>query len=378
MRLPKSRLIAAAAVTGTACALAASGLALAGSPPAWSKHNPAVPGVHTNTTPALSQVDVSGLNGTFLAWKGEFDNAVQYKIRLRGHWYPEGAVPGAHTNTSPTAALYATIGGKEAVLVAWKTIGKGGLSSIDYSDGVVTTTSGKISWTKRATLPGGTLSETSASPAVLVPQNAVNPRVIVAYRGPGNHVRIEIGTQTSFGRTFSWGTKKVRSAWISGASWALTSEQPALAEIIKPTTQDGTIYVFWTQLIGKGPDKQIDYATTTDIKNVGLDGNASLTWSAGTPVPNISVKGGFAQTTGSPAVASASVFGYGPLLLAYKGPYGFNIRYQTLSDAGVWSDPNGYVTGSNSTTGLGPALEHGTLANVSRTSAQIFLHQYTG
>jgi hypothetical protein len=87
---------------------------------------------------------------------------------------------------------------------------------------------------------------------------------------------------------------------------------------------------------------------------------------------------GLAQTTGSPAVASADIHGDGPLLLAYKGPGGFNIRYQTFT-AGAsvpWSQPHQFVGGNNNTTALGPALVHGTLANVSRTDARIFLHQY--
>jgi hypothetical protein len=362
-------MLAVAAAAGTVCALVAAGAALAAPASPWSKSNPAVPGAFTNTTPALSQIQVNGRLGTFLAWKGQFDNKVQYKYRLNGTWHATKVIPGAFTNTSPSAALFATKLGKQAVLVAWKSIGKnGGLSAIKYSDGVVAG-NGTISWTKPNVLPGGRFSETSASPALLFPANATHPRVILAYRGPLSHVRIEIGTEVgTTGRGFSWGTKKVKSAWVSGTRAGETSAQPALAEILG-ASGNGTVYVFWK---GNRAIAPIHYATTSDLMGHGLDGNASLTWSA----PS-TVKDGksIAQTTGSPAVASADIHGDGPLLLAYKGRGGFNIRYQTFA-ASVWS-AHQFVGGDNNTTALGPALVHGTLANVSRTDARIFLHHYS-
>jgi hypothetical protein len=365
----KTRL-AVAAAAGAVCALAAVGAAMAAPTSPWSKSNPAVPDAFTNTTPALSQIQVNGQLGTFLAWKGEFDNKVQYKYRLNGTWHATEVIPGAFTNTSPSAALFATTLGKQAVLVAWKTIGKnGGLSTIKYSDGVVAN-DGNISWSKPHVLPGGEYSETSASPALLFPANATHPRVILAYRGPFDHVRIEIGTEVgTAGRSFTWGAKKVKSNWVSGTTAGETSAQPALAEILG-TGGNGTVYVFWK---GLGAVAPIYYATTTDLAGSGLDGNATLTWSAPTTVPDGT---GIAQTTGSPAVASADIHGDGPLLLAYKGDAGFNIRYQTFNGT-VWS-AHLFVGGNNNTTALGPALVHGTLANVSRTDARIFLHHYTG
>lgn len=364
----KSRL-AVAAAAGTVCALIAAGAAAAAPTPPWSKHNPAVPGAFTNTTPALSEIQVRGEIGTFLAWKGQFNNKVQYKYRLNGKWHATHVIPGAFTNTSPTAALFATKLGKQAVLVAWKALGNGGLSVIKYSDGVVAN-NGSISWTKPHVLPGGEFSETSASPALLFPANATHPRVILAYRGPFDHVRIAIGTEIgTAGRGFTWGTRKVKSAFISGSSSAETNAQPALAEILDPATGNGTVYVFWK---GEGGAAPIRYATTPDKANSGLNGNATLHWTLSpAPVPDGM---GTAQTTGSPAVASADVHGDGPLLLAYKGPLGFNIRFQTFS-AGSWQ-PHRFVNGDNNTTALGPALVHGILANVSRTDARIFLHHF--
>ena len=374
--LPKSRLVAAAAAAGMVCALAAAGTAMAAPTPLWSKHNPAVPNAFTNTTPALSAIDVNGLEGTFLAWKGQFDNKVKYKIKVNGKWHASSVIKGAFTNTSPSAALFATNKGREAVFVAWKSIGSGGLSTIKYSDGIVSN-NGSISWTTPVVMPGGKYSETSASPAVLFPVNAKNSRVIVAYRGPFNHVRVEIGTEFGVnGRRFTWGTKTVKSAWISGGSKTeptTTSAQPALTEIIG-AGGNGTVYVFWKGLPGTAP---ISYATTPDNIGTGLDGNAKLTWTLAGRVPDSGGIGDLAQTTGSPAVASADIHGDGPLLLAYKGPSGFNIRFQILGATG-WSQPHQFVNGNNNTTALGPALVHGTLANVSRTDGRIFLHHYVG
>jgi len=364
-------MVAVAAAAGTVCALAAAGAAMAAPTPAWSPHNPAVPHAYTNTTPALSQIQVNGQLGTFLAWKGQADDKVQYKYRLNGTWHATKVIPGAYTNTSPSAALFATKLGKQAVLVAWKSIGKtGGLSTIKYSDGVVGA-NGIIKWTAPHVLPGGKYSQTSASPALLFPANATHPRVIVAYRGPYSHVRIEIGTEIgTAGRGFSWGTKKVKSAWVSSLATGETSAQPALAEILG-AGGNGIVYVFWK---GNGAVAPIYYATTPDTFGKGLDGNATLTWSAPSTVADSDGVDGLAQTTGSPAVASADIHGDGPLLLAYKGPKGFNIRYQTFGGT-TWT-AHKFVTGNNNTTALGPALVHGTLANVSRTDARIFLHRY--
>jgi hypothetical protein len=370
---PKSRLVAVAAAAGAVCALATAGSAMAATPN-WSPHNPAVPNAYTNTTPALSQIQVNGQLGTFLAWKGQYDNKVQYKYRLNGKWHGTAAIPGATTDTSPTAALFATTLGSQAVFVAWKSGGASNLSAIKYSDGIVGA-GGKINWTKPVTLPGGFYSKTSASPAVLFPANAKNPRVILAYRGPYDHVRVEIGTEIgAAGRRFSWGTKTVKSAIVDNVSGGLTSGQPALAEILG-VGGNGYIYVAWTSKLSHGVGT-VNYSSTTDTVASGLDGDASLTWSAFATVTDATGLHGLAETTGSPAVSSANIHGAGPLLLAYKGPSGFNIRYQTFNGAS-WTSHQ-FVTGNNNTTALGPALVHGTLASVSRTDGKIFLHQYRG
>ncbi|HUA40767.1 MAG TPA: hypothetical protein VMA32_04345 [Streptosporangiaceae bacterium] len=365
----KSRL-AVAAAAGTVCALIAVGAALAAPTPPWSKKNPAVPNAYTNTTPALSEIQVQGQVGTFLAWKGQYDNKVKYKYRLNGKWYATSIIPGALTNTSPSAALFATKLGKQAVLVAWKALGSGGLSAIKYSDGVVAN-NGSINWTTPHVLPGGHYSETTASPALLFPANTKTPQVILAYRGPFDHVRVAVGTAVgTTGRKFSWG----KTAWIGPGTKAeptTTSAQPALAEILG-AGGNGTVYVFWK---GEGTVAPISYATTPDLVGSGLGGAATPPWTVPSTVPDSGGIAGLAQTTGSPAVSSADVHGDGPLLLAYKGPSGFYIRFQTFS-LGAWSQPHQFVNGNNNTTALGPALVHGILANVSRTNGRIFLHHY--
>ncbi len=372
LKRPKSTLAAVAVAAGTVCAVAAAGTAMAATP--WSATNPAIPDAFTNTTPGLAQIALTSqnINGVFVTWKGQFDNKVNYKFKIDGKWSKSETIPGAATNTSPAAAYYTDLKGKDSELVVWKSISKSGFSAIDYSQGV-TASNGTISWTKPTVLPGGLYSETSASPSVLFPLNAVHPRVIVAFRGPYDHVRYEIGTEAGAnGRSFTWGTKTDKSNWIGGGTKAdptTTSASPALTEIVSGGV--GTVYVFWK---GDATTAPIDYATTPDNPGTGLDGDASIPWTLHGSVPS----GKFvAESTASPAVSSASVHGAGPLLLAYKGPSGFAIRYQTLS-GGVWSAV-AFVTGDNNTTADAPALVNGTLANVSRTtSGRIYLHSFTG
>jgi hypothetical protein len=370
---PKSMLAAVAVAAGTACAVAAAGTAMAATP-SWSTHNPAIPNAFTNTTPGLAQIALTGqnINGLFVTWKGQFDNKVHYKYRISGRWSRSLTIPGAYTNTSPAAAYYTDLKGKDSELVVWKTKSKYGFTAIDYAQGV-TASNGTISWTRPRVLPGGKYSETSASPAVLFPLNAVHPRVIVAWRGPYDHVRYEIGTEAGAnGRSFTWGSKTIKSAWIGAGTKTdptTTSAAPALTEIVSGSA--GTVYVFWK---GNKTTAPIDYATTPDNPGTGLEGDATIPWTLHGSVPAGKY---LAKTTAAPAVSSASLHGDGPLLLTYKGPSGFAIRFQTLT-AGGWSN-YAFVNGTNNMTGDGTALVNGTLANVARSaSGRIYLHTYTG
>lgn len=279
----KSRL-AVAAAAGTFCALAAAGAAVAAptTNPPWSKHNPAIPSAFTNATPGLAQIALTGKNvpGIFVTWKGQFDSRVHYKFRISGKWSRSEVIPHAFTNTSPAAAFYTDLKGFDSELVVWKQLNGG---RIYYSQGIALG-NGTINWTYPKVMPGGKYSTTSKSPAVLFPLNGKHPRVIVAFRGPYDHVRYEIGTETGpNGRSFTWGTRKVRSAWISPGTKTdptLTGAGPALTEIVTGGT--GTVYVFWK---GEGITAPIDYATTPDLSGSGLQGNATIGWTLHGSVP---------------------------------------------------------------------------------------------
>jgi hypothetical protein len=125
---------------------------------------------------------------------------------------------------------------------------------------------------------------------------------------------------------------------------------------------------------GKGKECTIiSYASTPDLKNTGLQGGKSVMWTLRGAVR--SGASTLAASTSGPAATSINPSGFGPLLLAYKGPGGENVRYQTLS-ATFWTN-FAYVTGADSKTTLAPAALNSTLANVSDSiSARIWLQAY--
>lgn len=370
---PQSGLVAVAAVAGTACALAAAGAALAVPTAPWSKHNPAIPAAYTNATPGLASIALTNRNvpGTFVVWKGQFNSKIQYKYKIDGQpWARTATIPAAQTNTTPAAGFYTNPKGYDSELVVWKQLNG---SKIFYSTGEAYS-NGLISWTRPALLPGGAFATTNRAPAVLFPLNSIHGRVIIAWRGPHDHVRYEVGTPAGkSGRGFTFGAKP-RSFMISAGTTAnptTTGDGPALTEIVSGST--GAVYVFWK---GDKNTAPIDYASTPDNAGTGLEGSQQIPWTLLGSVP--AGTSTLAQTTAAPAVASANRHGLGPLLLAYKGPSGVNIRYQTLT-SGTWSEPYAFVNGDNNTTTDGPALLNGLLANVSQTaSGRIFLHRYSG
>jgi len=354
---------AAAVAAGTVCALATAGAAMAAPASVWTGGAKPVPNVFTNATPGLAAFYETGqgVAGTFLAYKGQLDNNIQYKYKLGGTWsHGVGTIPGAHSTTTPAAAFYIDPLSKDAELVVWKRLHS---NKIYYSQGQISA-KGAINWTKPAELPGGSYATTSAAPAVFFPLNSVHARVIVAWRGPFDHVRYELGTPS--GRGFKWTGV---SNWIGAGTTAdptTTSAGPALTEILSNGGATGTIYVFWKD----ESTEAVSYASVPDNASTGLPGTKSLPWTLLGQVTG-------AFSTAAPAVSSIDAHGDGPLLLAYKGPSGEFIRYQVLSTSG-WTSV-AYVSGSNNTTTLGPALVNGTLANVSPTnSARVFLHQYKG
>jgi hypothetical protein len=365
MRHSKSRLVAAAAVAGTVCALGTAAAAFAGPVTHWTGGKNPVPGAFTNATPGLAQFfNHSNQPGTFIVWKGQRNNDVYYRASAGGK-VTSGAIPHAATSAGPAAAFYLDPESKNAEIVVWKALHN---DTIYYATGEVTAKN-TLAWTKPHSIAvkGDYGAYSDEGPAVIFPINSPNARVIIAWRGPGHHVRYKLGSPA--GRVFSFD----KSAWISPNTLlykTTTSSTPALAEVVNKVTGNGTVYVFWK---ADGNGRVISYASTADVKNHGLTGDKTIPWALLGPVP---IGGGkLAQSTSGPAATSINPHGFGPLLLAYKGPGGENIRYQLLTDLG-WTT-YAYVTGTNSKTTLAPAVLNSTLANVSNSiSARIYLHAY--
>ncbi len=354
--LLKSKL-ATAAAAGAVCVVAASAAAMAAPPPVWSKPS-TIPGSYTNATPGLAAYYYHNVRGTFVTWKGQNSNAVYYRFRYNGKWSKVEAVPGAGTTDGPAAAFYTNYLGIPSELVAWKALHS---NTIWYATGEITG-GAKLSWSKTRSIAvtGDKLATSSTGPAIIFPLNSVNARVIIAWRGPGHHVRYELGSQS--GRYFSFD----KSQWIGGGTSTLTSDTPALAEVIG-AGGNGTVYVFWK---ADGSGEALSYASTPDLAKSGLQGNKTIPWTLLGGVP------GGASTSG-PAAADLSTHNNGPLMLAYKGPSGLSIRYQILTGI-TWSGIN-YVTGLQNKTTLSPALLNTLLANVAPTSSGvIYLRNYNG
>jgi hypothetical protein len=350
-----SRLATAVAVAGTVCALGAASAAAAATPgSSWSGRTGPVPHAFTNATPAMTSVSFAGHAATLVAWKGQRGAHVFYETtsspHLSGGWSALASIPGAHSNAGPSVGSYVDPLGHEAVLAVWKGLGN---HKIFYSQGE-TRGNGTISWGAPATLTKSKFTSTTTAPAVFFPANAPHDRVIVAWKGPFDHVRYSVGTPA--GRGFTWSS----SNWLSAAANTRTSAAPALAEV-QTGTAKGTLQVFWKGL----HSDQIRFATTGDPLNLTTSGG--LTWSAAATVPH-------AATTAGPAVSSLGLHGFGPLLLTYKGPAGLHVRYQTRTSTG-WSAGK-EVPGA--LTAVGPAQLRGVLATTSAdASGSIFFHIFS-
>ena len=347
---PISRLATVVAAAGTVCALGAATAAAAApsSARSWSGPKGPVPHAFSNATPGLTRIFLTGTgtNGTLVTWKGKFDDRIHYEMRIGGRWSAAQTIPGAAASAGPSVAFYPDPTGHDAVLAVWKKLGS---TRILYAQGQAHS-SGTISWAAPATLPGS-LTSTTTAPAVLFPANAPHDRVIVAWKGPFDHVRYSVGTPA--GRGFTW----TPSDWLSAALITRTGAAPTLAEVQTGTAQ-GTLYVFW-----KGyRSYQVRYATTSDPLNLS---RSHLTWSTTTVVPR-------AATGAGPAVSALGAHGAGPLLLADKAPRSLQVRYQTLHT--VWSARR---TVPGASTAVGPALLGGQLATTaSDISGSIFFRYF--
>ena len=360
-RRSMTRLATAVTAAGTICALGA-GAAVAAPAASWSGPSAPIPGAFTNNSPALSTVAFPGPigQGTLVAWRGRgAAGHIFYKFRTphRG-WSKLGEIPGANaiTNVAPAIRGYKDPLGRNALLAVWTGHAD---HHIWYSQGE-TRTNGTIGWTKPAVLPKTVaLTNTIEGPSVFFPNN--RNLVIVAWRAPFNHVRFSIGIPAK--RNFKWSNSTVvpgnppSPTKVHCKQAPCTSATPAIAEVQTGTAR-GTLYIFWKQL----GTRHVFYSTTTDN---GATNWSHLVWSGPARVPG-------AATLLAPTASSVRLFG--PLLLAYKAPFGTHIRFQTLTKMG-WSAV-GVVPAARTTNA--PALLGGTLAHTKPTSVgNIVLHHFT-
>lgn len=361
LRSPLTRLATAVTVAGTICALGA-GAAMAAPTLPWSGPSRPVPGAFTGDSPALSNITFPGPlgQGTLVAWRGRGGSGhMFYKYTtpaLHGHWSKTGEIRTAETSSPPAIRQYKDPLGRNALLAVWTGPAD---HHIWYSQGE-TQVNGTISWTAPIALPPGVaLTNTIEGPSLIFPNN--RNLVVVAWRGPGNHVRYSIGTP--HGRAFTWSASHPVPGNPPSPTSAhctidpCTSATPALAEV-QTGTATGTLYVVWKQL----GTKEVLYSTVTD--------NGATVWShlvwAG-PFQDVS-----AATLTAPTVSAVGL--HGPLLLAFKAPFNTHVRFQTFA-GGVWSAV-GTVPATR--TANAPALLGGLLANTTPTTAgNIILHHFS-
>lgn len=361
VRRQMTRLAVAAAAAGTICALGASA-AFAAPSSSWSGPAGPVPGVITNSTASLSSVTFPGSigAGTIVAWRTRGTTGhIKYRFKTatfnNGHWSKVGEIPGALTNVSPTIRSYTDAFGHPAVVAFWT----GHLDHhIWWSQGE-TKANGTISWTAQTALPPSVdFDNTTAAPTALFPNKAFV--VVLAWRGPANHIRFAVGQPS--GRTFKWSNSRI----IPGAPVTSTCKDapctgntPAVAEQ-QTSTSSGTVYFFWRQL----GTKAVLYSTTPDTF-ANLTGSPAFTGPAQVPG---------ASTILAPAASDASTNGFGPLLLAYKVVSNTGVRFQTFASS-TWSAAARVPT---THTTVAPDLFQNRLATTTPgTDGNVVLHTFT-
>ena len=361
LRRPLTRLGWAATVAGSVCALAASA-AMAAPAATWSGPSKPVPGALTNDSPALSTISFPSPigQGIAVAWRGRsIVGHVFYKYRTiaTGRWSHLGEVPGALTGSAPALGSYTDPLGRQAVLMVWQ----GNLDKhIWYAQGE-TRADGTIDWTNAVVLPSQIrFSKTFGSPTVFFPDH--RNVVMIAWRGPANHIRYTIGVP--FGRGFRW----QQSAVVPGAPPSpasvhctiapCTSATPAVTEQTTGTSS-GKIFVFWKQL----GSRDLFYSVTNDDNTTDW---SHLAWSVPVQVPG-------AVTLTAPAASVPTLNAIGPLLLVYKAAFSTHVRFQTLTGT-TWS---GFATIPTTRTAVAPALLRNVLATTTpATIGNIVFHVY--
>ena len=355
------RLACSVAAAGTICAMGA-GAALAAPAATWSGPSRPVPGVQTNSTPALSTLTFPNPvgQGILLAWRGRgVAGHIFYKYRTNSkhHWSHNAELAGARTSSAPAVGSYIDPLGRNAVLVVWSGHQN---HHIWYSQGE-TRSNGTISFTKPAFLPVSIKwASTFNAPTVFFPDH--KNVVVVAWRGPANHVRYSVGVPA--GRKFIWRKSDLvpgnppspGSAHCTVAP--CTSATPAITEQ-STSTSTGLIYVFWKQ---RGT-RDLFYSTTVDSHATNW---SHLSWSGPAKVP-----GAVALT--APAVSVPRLNGTGPLLLVYKSPFSTHVRFQTLT-SGTWS---AFATVPRTRTAVAPALLRNILGSTTPgTIGNVVFHVY--
>jgi hypothetical protein len=361
LRRPLTRFVSAISVAGTICAVGA-GAALAAPAANWSGPSKPVPGALTNSSPALSSVTFPNPvgQGIIVAWRGRGAAGhifYKYRTNVKRHWSHNAELAGALTSAAPAVGSYIDPLGRNAVLIAWAGHRN---HHIWYAQGEMKA-NGTISFTKPAFLPVSIKwASTFNAPTVFFPDH--KNVVVVAWRGPANHVRYSVGVPA--GRHFRWRqSDKVPGNPPSPSSAhctvaPCTSATPAITEQTT-STSTGLIYVFWKQL----GSRDLFYSTTADSHATDW---SHLSWSAPAQVP-----GAVALT--APAVSVPRLNGTGSLLLVYKAPFSTHVRFQTLT-SGTWST---FATVPRTRTAVAPALLRNVLANTTPGSiGNIVLHVY--
>jgi hypothetical protein len=361
LRRPLTRLASAITVAGTVCALGA-GAAFAAPGASWSGPSKPVPGALTNDSPALSTVSFPNPigQGVVVAWRGRgVAGHIFYKYRTNTtqRWSHIGVLAGALTSSAPAIGSYTDPLGRHALLMVWA----GHLDKhIWFSQGE-TRPDGTIGWTTPAFLPATVrFGSTFDAPAVFFPDH--RNVVMVAWRGPFNHVRYSIGVPA--GRTVRWG----QSAVVPGTPPSptsvhctiapCTSASPAVTEETTGTSS-GQIFVFWKQL----GTRDILYSTAVDDHTTNW---SHLSWAGPTQVPG-------AVTLTAPAASVPTLNSIGPLLLTYKAAFSTHVRFQTLTGS-TWS---GFATIPATRTAVAPALLRNLLGTTTPgTIGNIVLHVY--
>lgn len=357
-RRPIARLAVTAATAGTICALGAAAASAAPSA-TWSRPR-TVPSAITNDSPTISSIafPVARGQGEIVGWRGRgASGPIRYKYKVpglnKGRWSATGRVPGS-TSSAPAFASYKDPTGKLAVLAVWT----GPFDHhIWFSQGQ-TKKNGTINWTKATELPKKVnFTNTTNGPSVLFTNHAF--RVIIAWRGPANHVRFTVGKPIHRGFTFS-NSRAVPGPNVTKTckNSPCTANTPALAEV-NSSARSGTVYFFWRQL----STRAIVYATTAD----SAAKLASPAFTAPATVPG-------AASLEGPAASDTGLDGFGPLLLAYKTPLSTTVHFQTLA-RGKWSARAAVRT---THTSVAPALSIKVLATTTPAAdGNIVLHVFT-